>query len=96
MTLKIIPLESLAKGTMKREALKKEIAAYKANPAGKYKYVACVDCLKDTPISEIGRRYANGSAACKACCEKVKRKRKAPRRSEHSYRRPKLPGWMFS
>lgn len=112
MALKITPIESLPKGTIKREQMRAEIERAKADPAAKPTFFQCRCCGHNTPLTEVGRRRANGSLDCKACCEKAtaikngtyrdrgatieSRQRSRNNAAKKSYANGKLPKWMFS
>lgn len=68
MALKIL-MEEVPKGTIAREKLAADIARAKADPNWKPNPFICKACGNTTPLSEVGHRYANGTAVCKACHE---------------------------
>ena len=104
MALRIMPLECLPKGTIRRERLKAEMERARANPDAVPTHFLCRTCCRSTPVTEVGRRYASGQADCKACDVKTKanvaaearRQKSKKRRSPPKYRPWQLPPWMFS
>ena len=104
MALRIMPLECLPKGTIRREQLKAEMERAKTNPASAPTHFLCRTCCQSTPVTEVGRRHASGWAECKACYAKTKanvaadaRRRKGKtRRGARKIRPAHLPLWMFS